>query len=369
MIEAKEFLRELHRMGSSLITGVPDSLMKGLLMEVESEISPLHHQRAPNEGSAIAIASGAYLATGLPQVVYLQNSGLGNCVNPLMSLAHNKVYATPMLLLIGWRGKPGVKDEPQHIIQGSITEDQLTLMGINYAVLDAKYEQQLERAYRTMSDSNQPYALLIDRDSFRTTGYDISNNFSLSRKEALSFLLQSLDKSSMIVSTTGKTSRELYYLREELGMGHDNDFLMVGSMGHTASLALGISLASNKQIIVVDGDGSMMMHLGGVYNLANAQKENLKYLLINNESHQSVGGQKSLIHGYDEVRLLNGIGFNDAYVCDDLDSLEKNFPDFLSKKNTALVVRVSNDSDESLGRPKESSIDSKKRFMEVLANK
>ena len=363
MINPKGFLEELIKHGSTLISGVPDSLLKGLLLEIEHSELGFRHVPAVNEGNAVAIAAGAFLATGLSQVVYMQNSGLGNSINPLVSLSHKKVYATPMLLIIGWRGEPDVADEPQHMVQGEITEAILNSMDISYHILDNNYQTQISDAYKKMAKTNQPFALLVKKGVFSSPTNDIEGKYHLNRTAVLSELLSSIGRDALVIGTTGKSSREIYEIREAKGESHSNDFLTIGSMGHASGIATGLALNTDKMIYLIDGDGALLMHLGSLFNLVSNRFSNLKYVLINNGSHQSVGGQKSLLKEYDESKLLRGLGFDNVIVVDNGNEIRSSIERFKKMENCALVFRVSNESSDSLGRPKESPKENRSKFM------
>lgn len=363
MINPTDFLATLFSHGSHYITGVPDSLLKGLLQEVLREDSPLVHIDAVNEGNAVVIASGLYMTTGQPQVVYFQNSGIGNAVNPLVSLSHKNVYATPMLLIIGWRGEPGLQDEPQHMVQGAITTAILDSMNIPYFVLDENFKNQITRAYAAMNQTNQPFALLIKKSVFSNDQEDFKGPYMMNRRDLIQLLLTSMESDSLVLCTTGKSGRELYEIREELGLSHEKDFLSIGAMGHLTGLATGITMSSNKKIYILDGDGALMMHMGGLFNLVNNSKGNFKYILINNGSHQSVGGQPSPLAMFDESRLLHGLGFESVTIVQDESQLLDLKASLSTNKKDAIVIRVSNDSQKDLTRPKEKPIDNKLLFM------
>jgi phosphonopyruvate decarboxylase len=364
MINPKAFLEELFKHGSTLISGVPDSLLKGLLLEIENSELGFKHVPAVNEGNAVAIASGAFLATGLSQVVYMQNSGLGNSINPLVSLTHERVYATPMLLIIGWRGEPSLTDEPQHMVQGEITEAFLNSMGIPYHILDSNYQNQISDAYRRMSETNQPFALLVKKGVFNSPQNDIEGKYHLNRTAVLNKLLSSIEGDALVIGTSGKSSREIYEIREKKGETHSKDFLTIGSMGHASGIATGLALNSDKTIYLIDGDGALLMHLGSLFNLVYNRFSNVKYVLINNGSHQSVGGQKSLLKDYDESKLLKGLGFDNVIVVDNENEIMSSIERFKKVASCALVFRVSNESSDSLGRPKETPKENRSKFME-----
>lgn len=237
MISTEDFYQELLNNEIDTFYGVPDSLLKDICAYITVNTPKEKHIITANEGNAIALAAGKYIATGKPALVYMQNSGLGNAVNPLISLADEAVYKIPMLLMIGWRGEPGKKDEPQHIKQGSITRELLDTMGIKYIVLSDNYKDDLNHALDYMKKESKPIALLVRKGMFTDFSLVSSKiDYKLSREDALETIITSLDNSDIIVSTTGKTSREVFEIREKYHQNHENDFLTVGSMGHTSSI-------------------------------------------------------------------------------------------------------------------------------------
>ena len=264
MIETKKFYDYLLKNELDLFAGVPDSLLKNLCAYINDNCDKDKNIITANEGNAIAIAAGYHLATGKYGVVYMQNSGIGNAVNPLLSLADEDVYSIPMLLIVGWRGEPNTKDEPQHIKQGKVTLPIFQAMDIETLILEENYEQQIDYCVEYMNKHNKPIALIVKKDSFTDYKTTIqTNNYSISREEALDTIIRNLADHDFTVTTTGKTSREVYELREIYQQGHSNDFLTVGSMGHTASIAFGMSIGTEKAIYCIDGDSSFLMHTGG----------------------------------------------------------------------------------------------------------
>lgn len=352
MVNTEAFYDYLIELGITKFYGVPDSLLKDICACITTKSKKEDHIITANEGNAVAIAAGAYLATDKPALVYMQNSGLGNTVNPLLSLADEAVYKIPMLLMIGWRGEPHVHDEPQHVKQGILTLPLLETMGIKYIVLSDDYKTDLKTLVKWMKEENKPVALVIKKGTFST--FKLAkpfNPYTLSREASLEVILKNISKDALIVSTTGKTSREIFELREKLNQGHQNDFLTVGSMGHTSSIALGLSLNTHKTVYCIDGDGSMLMHLGGMGIVASNMKNNLKYILINNGSHESVGGQPSIGFDVDVVTTLKGLGFTDVLKAKTEEEIERGLNLLNKEDKVALVIYTAQGSRDDLGRP------------------
>ena len=247
MIDPQKFYNALKENNFQFFTGVPDSLLKELCMCITDNAEDKHIISA-NEGNALAIACGYNITTSNYAVVYMQNSGLGNIVNPLLSLADERVYKIPMLLIIGYRGEPNIKDEPQHITQGELTLPLLKTLGIKYFVLSDDYNNQIKACFDYIKENEKPVALVVRKNTFSAYKNQIKsdNKNELSREDALETIINNLSDDDFIVSTTGKTSREIFEIREKKKQSHANDFLTVGSMGHTSSLALGISMFSDK---------------------------------------------------------------------------------------------------------------------------
>lgn len=300
MLSPKFFVESLQSMQLDFFTGVPDSLLKNICAYVTDNLSSEHNIIAANEGAAVSLATGYYLSTGKIPVVYMQNSGLGNTVNPLMSLTDKEVYNIPVLLLIGWRGEPGIKDEPQHVKQGKATLALLNSMGIKYAILskdEVEFINQLHTAKNYMEETKEPFALVIQKGTFDDYKFQRQEycNLSLDRETAVQEVTASLSSDSVIVSTTGMISRELFEFREFTHQGHEKDFLTVGSMGHASQIALGIALQKKRQrIYCFDGDGSMLMHMGSLGIIGSLHPDNYVHVVFNNGAHDSVGGQPTV---------------------------------------------------------------------------
>lgn len=364
-MKASDFLDAVIGAGLDFFTGVPDSLLKGLCACISAQLSSEQHIIAANEGNALALAAGHYLATGRPGVVYLQNSGLGNIVNPLLSLTDEAVYRIPALLVIGWRGEPGVHDEPQHITQGRLTLPLLETMGIPYAVLDNL--EQVRAACKTVCETGLPYALVVRKGTFESDGMTLPGReelSTLSREAAIREVLALLSERDIVVSTTGMISREVYENR----VSHERDFLTVGSMGHASSIALGIALAQpQRRVVCLDGDGAVLMHMGALPTLAAHAAPNLRHIVFNNAAHDSVGGQPTVMNRVNLPAIAQACGYTAAYSVDSIDKLRKVWEDFLQDPGTALLeIRVQRGARPDLGRPKETPQQNKQSFMDFV---
>ncbi len=311
-IKPTDFYDQLASHGVDFFAGVPDSLLKEFCLCIDDRIPRDKHIIAANEGNAVALAAGYYLAQKSLPLVYMQNSGLGNAVNPLLSLCDPDVYSIPVLVMIGWRGEPGVKDEPQHVKQGKVQLTLLDSMDIPYEVIskdDEQFEMKISNAVETAKNENKPAVLLIKKGTFEkySKGIPISGDKQMKREEALEIVLENLDDNTIVVSTTGKTSREIFEIREKRGQTHKQDFLTVGSMGHCSSIALGIALAKpHRQVVCIDGDGAMLMHLGSLTSIASLKPKNFRHILMNNEVHESVGGQETAAKNLDfQIQVRN----------------------------------------------------------------
>ena len=297
-MDAQHLLSACEKAGIDFFTGVPDSQLKGLCDTLFATygVSGKQHIVAANEGNAIALCAGHYLASGRPGLCYMQNSGLGNAVNPIASLMDGQVYGLPCLLVVGWRGEPGVKDEPQHVKQGQVTLSQLELLDVPYMVLDkAMTEDAFDAAFAEILahlDAGRTAAIVVKKGALSCSMKPkYGNANAMTREEAVGVIARLAGKRDVIVSTTGKLSRELFELREAMGEGHDRDFLTVGSMGHASMIALGIALEQpDRRVWCLDGDGAALMHLGAMAVLGQKKPANLVHVVINNAAHETVGG-------------------------------------------------------------------------------
>ncbi len=380
MIRPQFFYNTLACYGIDFYAGVPDSLLKNLCAYITDHADAAHNIIAANEGGAMGLAAGHYLATSQIPVVYMQNSGEGNIINPLASLTAPDVYNIPVLLVIGWRGKPGVHDEPQHVKQGKVTTGLLNVMGIDYTVLskdEDKAETQIKKAVAYMQATKHCYALVIEKDTF--DAYTLQNveknDLTLSREEAIQTVAAALDEKDCIVSTTGMISRELFEYRTFNNEGHERDFLTVGSMGHASQIALGIALAKqDRKVWCFDGDGASIMHMGSMAIVANKTPKNYVHVVFNNGAHDSVGGQPTVGLKIDMPAVAKAVGYK--YVCsvDNKEDLEKLLPSSIFHNTSSegpifLEVKVKKGNRKDLGRPTTTPIQNKEALMQFLSEK
>lgn len=373
MLKPEFLYKKLQEFGIEFMLGVPDSLLKDFCSYAFDQGNDLI---AANEGAALAIASGYHLSTGKIPMIYLQNSGFGNIINPLTSLVDQEVYSIPVLIMVGWRGQPGTHDEPQHIKQGNTQEEQLKALDIPYAVLsdqEAEAGKQIEQAVFKMERESSSYVLLVPPKTFEK--YTLQNlgdtdHFTLNREEVLDQLVQKFGEEDVIVSTTGKTSRELFELREKYGQGHHRDFLTVGSMGHASQIALGIAMnKKDRDVFCIDGDGAAIMHMGSLAIIGEQQPGNFKHILINNGAHESVGGQPTAGFDIDFGMIAKGCGYKKVYRADDQQSLDDLLDDFIESEGPVLLeIITKTGSRKDLGRPTIAPVDNKKDFMKFLSD-
>ncbi|HON19488.1 MAG TPA: phosphonopyruvate decarboxylase [Salinivirgaceae bacterium] len=376
MIAPSTFFHWLYDKGIDFFTGIPDSLLKDICAFITDNSEPGKHIIAANEGNAVGIASGYHLASGKIPLVYLQNSGLGNIINPLLSLTDKNVYSIPMLLMIGWRGEPGVSDEPQHITQGALTLPLLEIMGIPYEILsseEAQAELQVEKVLQFIKTSSISAALVIRKGVFEkyTIKTKISSPYSLTREEAIKNIVDFSTSDDVFVSTTGKTSRELFEYRAEKKQAHHRDFLTVGSMGHTSQIALGIALAQpNQRVICLDGDGSVLMHMGGLAIIGQTKPKNLLHIVINNGAHESVGGQPTVAFSLNLPFIARSCGYTSSFSVETSQELQDVLNNIsINDYPVFIEVKVKVGSRENLGRPTIKPIDNKHHFMQFLRQK
>jgi phosphonopyruvate decarboxylase len=374
MISPKKLFEMLNENGISFYTGVPDSLLKDFCAYVTDNVSNENHIINSNEGAAVALASGYYLATGKPGLVYMQNSGIGNAVNPLLSLADKEVYSIPMILMIGWRGEPGIKDEPQHVKQGRVMLKMLEAMEIPYKIIynvTENIEEIISEICKDIKINNRPYALIVSGGTFEE--YKLKNDtvtdFSIKREDAIKIVLSNLNDDEIIVSTTGKTSREVFEYRKEYNQGHQNDFLTVGSMGHCSQIALGISLQKKeKNVYVLDGDGAVIMQMGTLAILGTEAGKNLKHILINNGSHDSVGGQPTAGFKVDFPAVAKACGYELTLTAETKEEIIECIEKMKSSEGAAfLEIKVNKGARSNLGRPDVSPLENKLNFMKSLS--
>lgn len=352
-MQAKKFVEELSGIGIDTFVGVPDSLMSSLSKHLElSKNSNTSHKILHNEGGAVGYAIGKFIANKKISAVYLQNSGLGNIINPITSLTNDDVFSIPILYIIGWRGEPGVKDEPQHTFQGKITLDLLNLLDIQYSILNSEEDLNLKEVQNSLS-SNRSYALIIKKDFFdKDTRTFEQNENELTRFDVLKKLYESYNENTLFVSTTGKTSRELYEITKEYEFSRT--FFSVGGMGHTSSISLGlVENSKENQVVCFDGDGSFLMHMGAIALIGASKVKNLHYILLNNYSHESVGGQPTIAKDINFKKVSEAYNF-DKYILisnrEEMKFFAENLEDTKNKK-TFVEIKIDTFSDSNLPRP------------------
>lgn len=376
IIDCNFFYNLLTDKGINFFTGVPDSLLKDICSCINDQAGPDRHITAVNEGNAVAMAAGHYLATGRPGLVYMQNSGLGNAVNPLVSLMDSMVYGIPALLLIGWRGSPGVADEPQHARQGLITLSLLDTLGIGYEVLpesEGAVKKALNKALQQMEEQGQPYALVVRPNTFKSYQAENkpeseNNSYDLKREETIKVLLDLLGAKDVVVSTTGKISREVYAYRVKKQQGHGRDFICVGSMGHASQVALALAESRpERDVYCLDGDGALLMHMGALALIGTRKPGNFKHILLNNSVHESVGGQATVGFAVDIPAIAKACGYRTVLRAESLDQLKKSIDTVVSSAGPVfLEVRVGGGSRSDLGRPATTPKENKARFMKFI---
>ncbi len=374
MIESKKVFDLLVSEGFNFFTGVPDSLLKFFCAYISDNTTKESHIIAANEGNAIGLATGHFLGSGSPALVYLQNSGLGNIINPLISLADKEIYSIPMLIIIGWRGEPGVKDEPQHIKQGRITKNLLEALELNYFEIGPDLENSvgiISSAIKLMKMNNEPTIILVKKNTFQKyklieKNKDTSN---FKREKAIKDIVDNLDKDSLIVSTTGMISRELFEYRVFRGDGHQNDFLTVGSMGHSSSIALGLALSTKKKkIVCLDGDGSLIMHLGSTAIQGVSNLSNFLHLVLNNGAHDSVGGQPTVAQKINLSQIVKNCGYKHVSTVTDSDQLVEKINEYKNYNEgpNLIEIIVCKGSRKDLGRPTQEPKKNKDDFMNFI---
>ena len=373
MIRPEFFIEKLRENGIGCFAGVPDSLLKNMCAYITDHFDAAHNIIAANEGAAVGLAAGHYLATGMPACVYMQNSGEGNIINPLASLTDQEVYNIPVLLLIGWRGRPGVHDEPQHVKQGKITTGLLNVMSINYEVLakeEDKAEKQIAKAIKYLQNK-EVFALVIEKDTFDE--YKLQNveenDLPMSREEAIQTVASMLGERDCIVSTTGMISRELFEYRSAMNQSHERDFLTVGSMGHASQIALGISLAQpERRVWCFDGDGATIMHMGSMAIVGNKAPKNYIHVVFNNGAHDSVGGQPTVGLKINLPAIAQAVGYTRTYSVDNNEALADALKSVNVVEGPVLIeVKVKKGNRKDLGRPTTTPIQNKEALMQFLS--
>jgi phosphonopyruvate decarboxylase len=354
--------------GIDFFCGVPDSTLSAFGDLVNRDASD--HLVAANEGSAVGFAVGHYLATGRPGLVYLQNSGLGNALNPLVSLADKHVMGIPMVLLVGWRGKPGMSDEPQHYTQGNVTLPLLETLAIPHRIMSrdrATMERQVAELFHHATTHNTPVALVVEVGTFalESATPTIPAENLPTREAAIETIISSLQPMDIIVATTGKASRELFELREARGERHDRDLLIVGGMGHASAIACQIARDTpDRTIYIIDGDGALLMHMGALATIAGLAPPNLRHIVIHNETHESVGGLPTTAPKLQLASIAEASGYAACFSISTLADVQKTITKMrLASKTVFIEIHTTSGSRAELGRPTISPADNKRSVM------
>ncbi|PIQ95877.1 MAG: phosphonopyruvate decarboxylase [Nitrospinae bacterium CG11_big_fil_rev_8_21_14_0_20_56_8] len=373
MLEAHRFFELLVKQDIRFFSGVPDSLLKDFCAYLADHVPPREHIISASEGGAVALGMGYHLSTGEIPLIYLQNSGLGNIVNPILSLADPEVYSIPMLLLIGWRGEPGVKDEPQHKKQGRVMIPLLQAMEIPYAILPSEITEAgdiLSEAVSHFNRSGGPFALVVRKETFQPYSLQKKTDtpFPMVREEAIQRVVDCLEPNSVVVATTGMASRELFEHRENQNAGHNRDFLTVGGMGHASHIALGIALQQqDRQVYCIDGDGAVLMHMGSLAINGLSPCTNFKHILINNGAHDSVGGQATAGLDIDFQTIARSCGYRITLKAETAEAVSQGMEELNGSPGPALLeILVRKGARKNLGRPTTTPIENKQSFMKFL---
>lgn len=375
MISCEKLFEVFRKNGLLFFTGVPDSTFKDWM----NFLADMHGERltnvvACNECEATAIAAGYHLATGRIGVVYMQNSGEGKTVNPLTSLCDSEVYSIPVLLMIGWRGEPGTKDEPQHKKMGRLMIPLLDTLEIPYKILPQNIEE-AEKVIKEMKklaeEKKRPVAIIIKTNTLEEyeSKKKLKTNYEMKREDAIKVIVDNLDGSEAIVSTTGKTSRELFEYRVAR-KETPRDFYTVGSMGCSASIALGIALQKpEKKIFVFDGDGAVLMQMGALSTIGHYKPKNLYHIIFDNESHDSTGGQPTNSDTVNFEQVALACGYKAAKKVEKREDLIKAITELnQSEGPSIIIVKVNKGARKDLGRPTTTPIENKESFIEKLSS-
>lgn len=374
-MKASNLLSQLENMGFDTIAGVPDSTLKQFCDGVQTYEGNLKHYVTANEGAAVAVGIGAYLASGKPACVYMQNSGIGNMVNPLASLANGDVYGVPMLFIVGWRGEPGVKDEPQHVFQGKITCELFETLAVTYSVIDQNTTQEemaaiLQEAGNILDRGDQ-FAIIVKKGTFeKEEPFTWDNGNPMEREEVLGRILQALPRDTAIVSTTGKISRELYEQSDKIYGSHENLFMTVGGMGHASMIALGVAgKRPDKTVVCIDGDGAVLMHMGALPLIATQAPKNFYHIVINNMAHESVGAMPTGCQQTSFAEVARAAGYKTVDKLETLEAVDQIGTRIQEAEGPVLFeIPVSLGARSDLGRPKESARQNKEIFMDFLGH-
>jgi phosphonopyruvate decarboxylase len=364
----------VNAIGADFYTGVPDSQLKALCNYLMSKygIDKNHHIIAANEGNCTALAAGYHLATGRIPVVYMQNSGEGNIINPLASLVNDKVYAIPVIFIIGWRGEPGVHDEPQHIYQGIVTEKLMQDMDVKTCAVSKESTleelQEAMKKFKTILSTGKQVAFIIRKGALSYEGkVAYENDFTMNREQAIHHIA-AVTGADPVISTTGKISRELFETRTNAGQSHASDFLTVGSMGHCSSIAMGIAInRPQAKVWCIDGDGAVLMHMGAMAVIGSNRPENLVHIVINNGAHETVGGMPTVAKNIELTVIAKACGYPNAVSVDNYDDLDQELLAAKERNELSLIeVKCQVGAREDLGRPTTTALENKLNFMRYL---
>lgn len=368
-MRVEKFVEEIEAIGIKTFAGVPDSALQPLCNYLNGDAHVFKHYVPSNEGAAVGLAIGSYLSTGRPACVYMQNSGIGNAVNPLTSLAHKEVYDIPILFVIGWRGEPQKKDEPQHRFMGAITREILDVMQVENCVITADTTEEEAHCIFQMAENrlkdNRQFAVVVTKDALTSEKANIyQNKYKLNREAAISEIIKSISETDILVSTTGKISREVYEQCDKIKGHHKQAFLTVGGMGHAGMIALGITKECEKRVYCVEGDGAILMHMGELAYVAKESPKHFIHICLNNDAHESVGGMPTGARGTDFYKVARGCGYCYAECVDNMQALKEALTVVKSIEGPIfLEVKVALGARTDLGRPKESAEENKNSFM------
>lgn len=371
------FLDYLGELGADFFTGVPDSLLSAFCDALYDRYRTSEkHIVAANEGTAVALAAGHYLAAQKPAVVYMQNSGIGNAVNPICSLIHPEVYSIPVIFVIGWRGEPGVHDEPQHVFQGRSTLAMLDCLEIPYFVMDLNTRPEemanAVKSFQGIINAGRSIAFVLKKGALKkppTSGIRYHNNHHMTRESAVSVILGAGREDDFFVCTTGKLSREVFEYRKRNGQPHHSDFLMVGSMGHSCMIALGAAMSHKTgRVFCLDGDGAMLMHMGSLVVAAKYAPDNFVHVVINNGAHESVGGMPVAFGGLSLCGIADACGYKRTYLAFSEDDIRRILSDISSSEGGTAFIEVMCNLEvrDDLGRPDIPPQTNKKHVIEHL---
>lgn len=372
-LPADVFYNQMTERGFDFFTGLPDSLLTDLIQCISEKHDPRKYVIGANEGTSMGLATGWHLATKKYPVLIMQNSGLGNIVNPFLSLVDPRVYKIPMLLLLAWRGEPGKKDEPQHKVQGEVMTSLLSDLGITYEVLPDFEEgsaSALDLAKSHLQNKGSPFAFLIRRSTFLPykRKEDVPSKYELSREEALDFLVDHIGKFDAIISGAGLTSRELLEFRDSRGPVLGQDFYCLGAKGHASSIAMGVALAKpSKMVYILDGDGSFFMHMGAAPQIGARKLSNLRHIIFNNHVHESAGGMPSAGDCIDFVKLAQGSGYTYAGSASTKQEIKQHLDNMKNLNGSGLLeIKIRSFTRKDLKQLRVDPKDNKDQFMKFL---